>query len=201
MCVQKLGYDFEGPVQESDFTRLETAYPGIDFRALTVAMSQHGFVPLTCDLVLIGATLELKERQGIRFLPFTGLRYRNGAMVKLPVMDGVVGWFENTALGTDMWLEANTYLKKHHGVEVRFTMDCGCGIVSLDALKDGSWHSWLRKFNAARRHIYGRTDVVHSHNDNIAGTDITSEQLIAWQKLRRVLWSLKQREEMQQAAA
>lgn len=194
MCVQKRGLAFEGPTQKSDFAILSSAYPGIDFAGLNAAMSVHGFMPLAVDLAVIGAAMSITpDAWGVSFLPFAGVRSPDMAMVKLADMDGIVEWAENSALGTDMWRAASDYLAEHHNVEIRFTMDCGCGVVQSRAVDNGSWYEWLRHFNSVRRDIFGRTNVIWLEDNSIARTDITPEQQQAWAKMRSVLLSLSPR--------
>lgn len=194
MCVQKLGLNFEGPAQTTDFSVLHEAYPGIDFLQLHKAMSVYGFVPLATDLAMMGAVLNIPENaHGVQLLPFAGVRSSDMAMVKLPVMEGIVGWLENTVLGSEMWKAASQYLSTHHGVELFFTMDCGCGVVAHRAMDNGQYYEWLTQFNTYRTSIFGRTDVVMLRNDDIADTDIESVQLHAWKQMRGVLFALPER--------
>ena len=198
MCVQKKGYDFEGPTQLSDIALLAQQYPDIDFQGLNDAMSKYGFVPVAADLAMIATALTMQaDQQGIRYLPFAAIRHSDQAMVKLPVMEGIVGWLENTALGTDMWLSANSWLRQEHSAEVRFTMDCGCCIVPVAHLDNGVWQEWLVKFNQQRQAIYGRTDVVYLQHNSIEDNSMQAHQLSAWLKMRNVLFQMQPRESLE----
>lgn len=194
MCVQQKNHVFEGPAQTSDITILSKKYPNINFYELKNAMSKYGGLPLASDLAMIGAAMSLpKDDFGIRRFPLSAIRAQDQCMIKLPVMKDIVDWLENSALGTDMWLAANEWLKANHGVTVRFTMNCDCNIVPEDAILDGRWAKWLTRFNQQRLSIYGRTHVVNLESDDITDLNMSSDQLDSWKVMREVLLSLEPR--------
>jgi hypothetical protein len=190
MCVQQRGLAFERPAGPSDFEVLARHFPGFDFRGLYEAMSVYGFRPLVVDLVMVAAVSGLPaDEYGVRSLPFSGLEAGTGNIVKLPVMDGVVDWMENSALGSAMWDAANAYLACQRRF-VAFTMNCNCISVDAAAKADGRYGKYLTRFNASRAEVVGRTNVVWRDGDDISGTDITNEQLVMWQLVRAALFAV-----------
>ena len=192
MCVDTKGYDWERPAMRSDCAALAEHFPDVDFNGLLDAMSKDGAKPLTSDLALVGAMMHTPpDDRGMRYVPFAGVE-KDGSRnaVKLPVMDQIGPWFENSALGTDMWKNASDWCEKQMGARVHFAMNCGCGLVAVSAYKDGQWKSWKERFNASRAHLFGRTTVVRRDADVIAGLDITEAQLAIWKRIRRCLEAL-----------
>jgi hypothetical protein len=155
-------------------------------------MSKNGAKPLTSDLALVGAMMHtLPDDRGMRYVLFTGVEKGSSCnVVKLPVMDQIAPWFENSALGTDMWKNASDWCEKKMGARVHFAMNCGCGLVAVSAYKDGQWKAWKERFNASRAHLFGRTTVVRRDADVIVGLDITEPQLAIWKRIRRCLEAL-----------
>lgn len=133
MCVNTKGYDWERPAAQSDCSALESYFPGVAFEGLLEAMSKDGARPLTTDLALVGAMMNTPaDDLGMRYVPFSGIMQDGGRnVVKLPVMDQIVEWFENSALGTDMWKNASDWCEKQNGTRIHFVMNCGCGLVSV----------------------------------------------------------------------
>lgn len=159
------------------------------------AMSVYGFRPLTTDLVLLAAMLDTQpDDLGVRYVPFAGMDRRSPrTVVKLPAMQGIVEWLENTALGTDMWLAASKWTKTYQDCEIRFTMDCGCGLVPTSAFIRGTWNTWLERFNLSRSAAYGRTNVAWPQEMKpyfLKYTDFTSTQFEMWLRMRSALRSL-----------
>jgi len=191
MCVDTKGYPWERPAVESDIPVIESHFPGVDFSGLLEAMSQDGAQPLTTDLVLAGAMLNSSQDDlGMKYVPFSGLEGSTRRMVKLPVMDQVVEWCENSALGTDMWQHASDWCEKSHNGRFHFAMNCGCGCVSREAYADGRWQAWKERFNRSRADVFGRTTVVRRDINSIEGTDITASQLHMWYRMRSCLEAL-----------
>ncbi|BBO34182.1 hypothetical protein [Lacipirellula parvula] len=191
MCVDNKGYPWERPATEADAATIGEHFPNIDFAELLAVMSQDMAKPLTTDLVLIGAMLSsCSDDLGMCYVPFTGLEAGSKNMVKLPVMDQVVDWFENSALGTDMWHHASDWCEKRHGGRFHFCMNCGCGFVSLEAHQDSRWKSWQVRFNLSRASVFGATSVVRRDLNSILNTDITDAQLAMWHRIRTCLESL-----------
>jgi hypothetical protein len=117
MCVDTKGHHWERPAMKSDCETLSHYFQDVDFDGLLDAMSQDGARPLTTDLALVGAMMHTKpDDRGMRYVPFTAVE-TNGScnVVKLPVMDQIVEWFENTALGSDMWKNASDWCEKKMG--------------------------------------------------------------------------------------
>ncbi|MDD9899617.1 MAG: hypothetical protein OXT65_01395 [Alphaproteobacteria bacterium] len=192
MCVDTKGYSWERPATASDCGIMATHFPGIDFEGLLTAMSQDGAQPLTADLALVGAMMHTQPDDcGMRYVPFTGIETAGGNRVaKLPVMDQIVDWLENSALGTDMWENASDWCEQSVGARVHFAMNCGCGLVAVSAYDNGLWSAWKKRFNAARAHLFGRTSVIRRENDSIEGLDITAAHLMIWRRLRQCLEAL-----------
>lgn len=192
MCVNTKGYDWERPAVASDCAVLAEHFPGIDFGGLLAAMSQEGARPLTSDLALVGAMMHTQpDDRGMRYVPFTAIE-TNGSqnVIKLPVMEQVSEWLENSALGTDMWNNASNWCEKEMGSRVHFAMNCGCGLVAVAAYRTGLWKSWKERFNASRAHLYGRTNVVVRTSNDLQGLDVTEAQLAIWQRIRQCLEAL-----------
>lgn len=194
MCVDTKGYDWERPAQETDAPILAEHFTGIDFVDLLRTMSQDGARPLTSDLALVGAMMHTApDDLGMRYVPFTGLRLGTVEVVKLPVMEQIVKWFENTALGTDMWAHASDWCEAHMGSRVHFAMNCGCGLVATSGYQTGQWAAWKARFNASRASVFGRTHVIYRNTDSLEGLDITPAQLNMWRKIRACLEALPAR--------
>src|SRR5688572_17908099 len=119
MCVNTKNYHWERPALEADYEILGNYFPGIDFKGLLTAMSKDKARPLTSDLVLVGALIHSSTNEfGIRSVPFSCIEELTQNIVKLPVMDQIVEWFENSALGTDMWQNASDWMESHYGARV-----------------------------------------------------------------------------------
>lgn len=192
MCVNTQGHEWERPATHGDCAVLATHFPAIDFTGLLAAMSQDGARPLTTDLALVGAMMHTQPDEcGMRYVPFTAIE-RNGSrnVVKLPVMEQIADWFENSALGTDMWKNASDWCEREMGARVHFAMNCGCGLVAVSAYRNGLWKAWKERFNAARAHLYGRTQIVTRTTDSLDGLDVTPAQLAIWQRIRQCLEAL-----------
>lgn len=192
MCVDTKELAWERLAIESDCAVMAEHFPGVDFNGLLDAMSEDGAKPLTTDLALVGAMMHTQpDARGMRYVPFTAVE-QNGSRnaVKLPVMEQVSEWFENSALGTDMWKNASDFCEKQMGARVHFAMNCGCGLVAVSAYKDGKWAAWKRDFNESRAHMYGRTHIVRRDANDITGLDVTPAQLAIWQRIRACLAAL-----------
>lgn len=192
MCVDTKGYDWERPANKSDCAVFSRYFQDIDFEDLLDAMSQDGARPLTTDLALVGAMMHTPpDDRGMRYVPFTAIE-TNGSrnVVKLPVKDQIVEWFENSALGSDMWKNASDWCEKKMGARVHFAMNCGCGLVAVSAYKNGQWKAWKERFNASRAHLFGRTTVKIRDVDSIEGLDVTAAQLMMWKRIRMSLEAL-----------
>lgn len=192
MCVDSKDCDWERPATKADCAILARHFEGIDFGGLLGAMSQDGAKPLTTDLALVGAMMHTPPDDcGMRYVPFTAVE-TNGSrnVVKLPVMDQIVDWFENTALGSDMWKNASDWCEKQMGARVHFAMNCGCGLVAVSAYKNGQWKAWKERFNASRAHLFGRTAVKTRETDSVEGLDVTAAQLMMWKRIRLSLEAL-----------
>ncbi len=192
MCVNTKGYNWERPATYGDCAVLAEHFPNTNFTGLLTAMSQDGAKPLTVDLALVGAMMHTEaDDRGMRYVPFTAVE-TNGSqnVVKLPVMEQVTDWLENSALGTDMWNNASNWCENEMGTRVHFAMNCGCGLVAVSAYKNGLWQSWKERFNASRAHLFGRTSVVTRSTNSIEGLDITEAQLAMWQRIRQCLEAL-----------
>lgn len=202
MCVDAKGYDWERPAAETDCGVLADHFPGVDFSGLLQAMSKDGARPLTADLALVGAMMHTPpDDGGMRYVPFTGIEKQGSRnVVKLPVMDQISAWFENSALGSDMWKNASDFCERQMGARVHFAMNCGCGLVAVAAYKNGQWAAWKERFNASRAHLFGRTTVIRRDSDAIAGLDITEAQLAIWQRIRRCLEALPAEQAQKRAA-
>ena len=124
------------------------------------------------------------------FVPFVGIEQQTRAAVKLPVMTQIVDWFENSALGSDMWAHASDWCESVDGGRFHFAMNCGCGKVSAEARQGGNWTLWKTEFNRSRAEIYGRTRIVNRDTNSIAGLDISPAQLTMWYRMRRCLEAL-----------
>jgi hypothetical protein len=152
-------------------------------------MSVDGCVPLTADLAILGATLSMQgDDLGVRFFPFTGVDVATRTCVKIPEMDNIVEWMENTALGSYMWQKANDWMERSHGCRLEFAMNCGCGVVRMEQYASGAWCKWVRRFNEAHRTVYGRTNM--ERRASIKGTTMTEAQRKSWKRVRAVLEAL-----------
>lgn len=192
MCVQTRNQPWERPAVAEDVPILRSHFPGIDFHAMLEAMSVDGCVPLTADLVLFAGILSVEpDKRGVRYVPFAGIDLNDPTaptVVKIPEMDGIVEWMENTALGSYMWQKASQWAEANHGCRVEFSMDCGCGGVTTEQYANGTWRNWVRAFNVSRRYAYGRTNI--EYRSTIRGTDITSDQLNMWRRMRAALHAI-----------
>ncbi|HRC26306.1 MAG TPA: hypothetical protein PKX87_02625 [Alphaproteobacteria bacterium] len=202
MCVDTKGLDWERPAVASDIPTLSKSFPNVDFEGLLEAMSQDGAKPLTTDLALVGAMMNTPpDDLGMRYVPFTGLKLGTREVVKLPVMDQIVNWLENTALGTDMWANASEWCESRNGTRVHFAMNCGCGLVATSGYRTGQWKAWKARFNASRADVFGKTSVVRAETNALEGLDITPAQLQMWHRMRACLESLPAaRQDMAKAA-
>lgn len=191
MCVATKNLAWERPATKSDLPILEGHFPGIDFKTLLEEMSRDAARPLTSDLVLMAAMVETEpDELGMKAVPFSAIDLKTREIVKLPVMDQLVDWFENSALGTDMWINASNWSESRYGARVHFAMNCNCGLVSNEAKNNGNWTRWKIKFNSERADLYGRTRVRVAETNSIDGLSITSAQLMIWYRMRRALESL-----------
>lgn len=190
MCVETKNQAWERPADEMDIPILEKHFPGINFKGMFEAMRVDGCVPLTVDLTLFAGILSVeKDDLGMRFVPFAGSSSKNPrAVVKLSVMEGIVDWMENTALGSYMWRAGSEWAEQEYGCRVEFSMNCGCGSVCCESYENGFWPQWVRRFNESRRHMYGRTSIVWQ--STIEGTDITQDQFHTWKRMRTALEAL-----------
>lgn len=190
MCVQTKNLAWERPAEESDISILEQYFPGINFKGMLEAMSIDGCVPLTTDLVLFAGILTVEpDDLGMRTVPFAGIDATDPqTVIKLTVMEHIVEWMENTALGSYMWRAASDWAEKEYGCKIEFSMNCACGTVLCESYVNGNWVEWVRRFNTSRKHAYGRTNIVWQ--DTIDGTDITHDQYQVWRKMRGTLEAL-----------
>ena len=190
MCVQTKNQAWERPAEESDLPILEKHFPGIDFKGMLDAMSMDGCVPLTVDLALFAGILTVeKDDLGMGFVPFSGKDLRTPqTVVKLNIMEDIVDWMENTALGSYMWRLASHWAEQKYGCKVEFAMNCSCGSVCCESYENGNWIQWVRRHNESRRTLYGRTDVIWQ--SSIEGTDITPDQFHTWVRIRNALEAL-----------
>ncbi len=190
MCITTKNQAWERPAEEADIPVFEKHFPNINFRGMFDAMRVDGCVPLTVDFVLFAGILSVeKDDLGMRFLPFSGSHSTDAqTVVKLSVMEGIVDWMENTALGSYMWRVASEWATEEYGCKVEFSMNCGCGAVCSESYKNGDWVRWVRRFNGSRCHMYGRTTLVWQ--STIEGTDITQGQFHMWQRMRAALEDL-----------
>jgi hypothetical protein len=189
MCVQTHNLPWERPAVVTDLPIIAKYFPDIDFLSLYQAMSANGFRPLASDMVLAGGVINgPKDNFGVSTVPFAGLDTSTNEIVKLRIMDGIVEWFENTALGGDMWLQASEWLKRHHASVFRFSMNCSCEKVPVNLIESGIWHKRLMRFNASRADVVGRTNIVL--RDSHLGTDITDAQVYYWERMRKALEAL-----------
>jgi len=192
MCVQTRNQPWERPAVAEDVPILQGHFPGIDFGGMLKAMSVDGCVPLTADLVLFAGILSVEpDKRGVKYVPFAGIDLNDPTaptVIKIPEMDGIVEWMENTALGSYMWQKASDWAEQTHGCRVEFSMDCGCGGVTTEQYTNGIWRNWVRAFNVSRRHAYGRTNI--AYRSTIRGTDITPDQLLMWRRMRAALQAL-----------
>jgi hypothetical protein len=190
MCVQTKNQAWERPVEESDLPIFEKHFPGINFKGMFDAMSVNGCVPLTADLALFAGILTVEtDDLGIGFVPFAGKDLRTPqTVVKLDIMEDIVDWMENTALGSYMWQEASKWAEQEYGCRVEFAMLCGCKKVSFESYENGTLIQWVRRFNESRGSLYGRTHIVWQ--SSIEGTDITADQFHTWVRIRNALEAL-----------
>lgn len=201
MCVNTKNLDWERPATESDCEIFSSHFPGVDFTGLLAAMSQDNARPLTADMALVGAMMNTEaDDLGMRYVPFCGIEEKKRIVVKLPVMDQIADWLENTALGTDMWNNASNWLENRNGMRVHFAMNCGCGLVATTAYANGQWAGWKKRFNTSRADLFGRTTVTRRGIDSTAGLDITDKQLQMWRRIRNCLESLPAEKTLQAAA-
>jgi hypothetical protein len=66
---------------------------------------------------------------------------------------------------------------------------CGCSVVGMEQYASGAWREWVRRFNAGRRTVSGRTSVERPHS--IEGTTMTEAQCRMRRRVRAVLESLR----------
>jgi hypothetical protein len=189
MCVQTANKPWERPAVREDIPVLSQYFHGIDFEGALKAMSLDGCVPLATDLVLLGATLSGQaDDLGIKFLPFSAIDVPSRTSVKIPEMDNIVEWMENTALGSYMWQRANDWMEQNHGCRLEFAMNCGCGSVRSEHYVSGNWRRWVQRFNEIRQTVYGRTNV--ERRNSISGTTMTEAQRMMWKRIRTTLEAL-----------
>lgn len=191
MCVNTTSQNWERPAVNEDCAILARFFPGVDFEGLLQAMSTDGAKPLTSDLVLVGAVLNMPaDDLGVKSVPFSALNLETREVVKLPIMDQIVEWFENTGLGTDMWHNASDWCEREKGVRVHFTMNCRCPAVPRAAIEDGRWTAWKRRDNARHADIFGRSRVVRRDTDSLENLDMTAAALMMWRRIRMCLEAL-----------
>ena len=191
MCVQTTQSAWERPAIASDLPIIAKHFNVEGLPQIFKAMSKNGFRPLTTDIVLVAAMLSTRaDTLGMQYVPFSGLSKVTDAVVKLPVMDKIVEWFENTALGTDMWEAASDVIESIYGGRVHFAMNCGCGIVAQEATHDGRWQEWMQSFNKSRWNIYGKSRVIRQETNDLIICDITIPQLTMWRRIRAALEAL-----------
>lgn len=202
MCVNTQNLPWERPATTADCAVIASHFPGLDYAEILHAMQADGAQPLASDLTLLGAMWHTPADDfGMRYVPFCAPVKNTSKVAKLPVMEQIVEWFENTALGTDMWQAASDWLEQHHGMRVHFAMNCGCGMVKTSGYADGTWTAWKQRFNATRSHLYGRTQVVTQTTNSLENLDMTAGQLMIWQRARNCLESLAASEQLATQAA
>ncbi len=193
MCVHERGFHWERPATHADCASMAQAFPNIDFPNAFKAMNVHGFTPLPTDLALLGGLLSsTADHDGIRSVPFSGFHAKKKTIVKLVVMDGIVPWMENTALGTAMWRSVSEWTRETRGTVIEFTMKCSCIEVPLTCFNNERYGAWLSRYNASRQHtrgIFGQSGLPVMRT--ISGTDITPEQFRIWTRMRSALLSLE----------
>lgn len=190
MCVNTQNLAWERPATAADCAVMAEHFPGLDYQGLLTAMQADGALPLTSDLALVGAMWHSRaDASNVRYVPFSAPVKNTTQIAQLPIMAQIVEWFENSALGTDMWQAASNWLEAHHGVRVHFTMNCGCGLVCTEAYTNGVWTAWKQQFNASRSHLYGRTQVVERDSNSLEGLDMSAAELMIWQRIRTCLES------------
>lgn len=190
MCVETKNQAWERPAEDADIPILTKHLPGINFKGMLDAMRVDGCVPLTVDLALFAGILSVeKDDLGMGFVPFAGKDLRTPqTVVKLDIMDGIVDWMENTALGSYMWRAGSAWSEQEYGCKVEFAMNCSCGSVCCESYENGDWIQWVRRHNESRRSMYGRTNIIWQ--STIAGTDITLDQFNIWRRMRAALEAL-----------
>ncbi len=199
MCVEWRGLPWERPAVPADFAVLERHFDKVDFAGALEAMSVWGFTPLATDLVLVAGLMSGAEDDfGFRHVPFAGLDLVSGTIVKTLDMDGIVDWFENTALGSEMWASVSRWTGRVYGQGLAFAMNCGCALFPNRARTDGRLEAWTRRFNESRRNVVGRTTI--KIRNSVFGTDITEEQAVMWRRMRDALQALPARQEARHAA-
>jgi hypothetical protein len=203
MCVNTSHQAWERPATLADCQVLARHFSEINFEDMHEVMSQDGAKPLTTDLVLLAAMMHTpSDEGGMRYVPFSAIEnVKSQAVVKLPVMDQIVEWYENTALGTDMWSNASDWCEEKMGARVHFAMNCGCGLVATSAYATGQWSLWKQRFNVARAHLFGRTTVIKRDTNSLVGLDMTAAQLMMWHRMRRCLEDLAATEVTSSSAA
>jgi hypothetical protein len=192
MCVDTKGYAWERPAAKSDCAILASHFPGIDFEGLLEAMSKDSFVPMTTDMVLFAATAGLEPDEfGVRSLPLTAIPKDGSlAVVKLPVMDHIVEWFENSAMGYDMWQNVSDWSEKREETRVHFDCKCNQCIVPVETYDNGQWSQRKVQYNQSRAHLVGRAKIVRRETNSLEGLDMTPSQLMMWHRIRKCLEAL-----------
>ncbi len=192
MCVDTSHQAWERPATKADCAIIAKHFDGVDFEELLDVMSEDGARPLTTDLVLVGAMVHTQpDARGMRKIPFSAIEtHMSQNIIKLPVMDKIVEWYENSALGTDIWNNASDWCEEKFGARIHFVMNCSCGMVSTKSYLNGEWTAWKRDFNTSRAHLYGRTTVVRRDANNLTGLDLSPAQLMMWQRMRACLEAL-----------
>jgi hypothetical protein len=189
MCVQTANKSWERPATAEDAKILETYFKGIDLTGFLKTMQQDGCMPLTTDLALIGAVLTMeKNKFGVSFIPFTALEASSKSCVKIPEMENIVEWMENTALGNHMWSFANKFAEENYGTKFTFSMDCGCAAAPAKAFQDGTVSAWNRHLNEYAKNLYGKTNIIY--RDSIEGTNMVKSERDMWGIIRKALESL-----------
>ncbi len=191
MCVQTKNLPWERPAMALDLPEISHEFPGVDYEELLGRMSENFALPLVTDLVLFGAMYHsTPDSYGLRTVPFSAFEPGTNNVIKLPVMSQAVEWFENTALGSEMWSRASRWSRLNHDCEVRFAMNCNCGLVPTQALSSKTWTVWEQNFNLERQALFGRTNVVYRTRNDISGTNMTKDQLLIWLRIERCLSSI-----------
>ena len=192
MCVKESGFLWERPATIADCAVLSQHFPGVDFLGAFRAMSVYGFRPLPTDLVLVaGLFSSPPDKDGVRIVPFSGYDPIRKTIVKLSVMDNIVPWMENSALGTAMWRSVSEWTHRTRGTVIEFTMKCSCIEIPTAHLYSGAYGRWLERFHASRENahgIFGRSRLPIRKTPR--GTDITFAEWQVWKKMRYVLESL-----------
>jgi L-rhamnose mutarotase len=189
MCVQTANMPWEREATKEDAKILQTFFKGVDLEGFLKVMQEDGCVPLPTDLSLIGAVLTMKVNEyNLPYLPFTALEFSTKSCVKIPEMENIVDWMENTALGSFMWEKANKFAELNYGRKFYFSMDCGCEAPLVSQFSDGTVRNFNIFLNKQAKDLYGKTNVVYS--DSISNTNMSEYQRSIWKLIRQSLEAL-----------